>query len=30
LIELKNFKGQIGAFAEFKKEIKDTLEEKPK
>jgi len=28
--ELKNFKGQIGAFAEFKKEIKDTLEEKPK
>ncbi len=28
--KLKNFKGQIGAFSEFKNEIKDTIEEKPK
>lgn len=28
--KLHNFKGQIGAFAEFQNEIKDILEEKPK
>lgn len=27
--KLKNFKGQIGAFSNFKKEIEDALEEKP-
>ena len=27
--KLKSFKGQIGAFSEFKKEIEDSIEKKP-
>jgi len=27
--QLKNFKGQIGAFSNFKFEIEDALEDKP-